>query len=683
VLLASFLGLSAGCLAATARWDLLPQVPALLVLTMGAAHVVEKSRPLLEKVLDVGGQSAPSLVFFGTEIHRADLARLPIPMEVLGGLFFALVAATFLGLGQELGRTLSRMPDRVRSYIVNIAGSLAGVVLFTAVSWAGLAPFWWFSAGAAGLGWLLVRKGKPLRLDLAAALVAAPALAALTSWSWVEGGQVLGRHYWSPYYRVDVTNPPFDRLVVNLVSHQTITPLSARVPGYGLIHLLRRDSGGPPFRDVLIIGSGTGNDLSRALAWGAQSVDAVEIDPVIARLGRERNPDRPYADPRVRLIQGDGRNYLRSTEKKYDLIVYALVDSLVLHSSYSSIRLENYLFTREAIADVHRLLKPDGMFAMYNFYRQGWIVARLEKTLREEFGAPPLLFSLPPLDVIPLGSRIGLFSMLVAGATESLSSNFAAHEVYSLDLHTQDLPAAPNGFAAASADSDHWLLRPARVAEPDDLRIPTDDWPFLYLRRPSIPGISARGAAVMAVLSLALLALVGAAKPSFVDRKMFFLGAGFMLLETRSVVQMALLFGSTWVVNAFVFAFVLTMILAANLLVYRLKPKTAVPFAAALFASLLIQALVPLRTFLGWGIPAQAAGAGLVTFAPIFLSAALFSVYFSRSDRPDRALGANILGSMAGGLCEYGSMVWGFSGLLAAAGLFYALALVPFRRAAD
>ncbi len=48
---------------------------------------------------------------------------------------------------------------------------------------------------------------------------------------------------------------------------------------------------------------------------------------------------------------------------------------------------------------------------------------------------------------------------------------------------------------------------------------------------------------------------------------MFLLGAGFMLVETKAVVHMALLFGGTWIVNSVVFCAVLVMILAANLFV--------------------------------------------------------------------------------------------------------------------
>ena len=53
---------------------------------------------------------------------------------------------------------------------------------------------------------------------------------------------------------------------------------------------------------------------------------------------------------------------------------------------------------------------------------------------------------------------------------------------------------------------------------------------------------------------------------------MFFLGAAFMLLETKAVVQLALLFGSTWLVNSLVFFTALILILLANLYVLKAAP---------------------------------------------------------------------------------------------------------------
>src|SRR5262249_23195322 len=130
--------------------------------------------------------------------------------------------------------------------------------------------------------------------------------------------------YWSPYYRIDY-QPDAKLIRVNLIGHQQMVSRQAPHLAYALPYLLRRDVGGKAPKEVLIIGAGSGNDVSRALEWGAAHVDAVEIDPVIQRLGERDHPDRPYQDTgRVQVHLDDGRNFLHSTERKYDLITYAL-----------------------------------------------------------------------------------------------------------------------------------------------------------------------------------------------------------------------------------------------------------------------------------------------------------------------------------------------------------------------
>jgi SAM-dependent methyltransferase len=205
--------------------------------------------------------------------------------------------------------------------------------------------------------------------------------ASLNSGSYEPAPGLSGEQFWSPYYRVSYDCPPVRHVTVNLIGHQTmVSRADDRRPSfaYALPQLLNRDAGGKAFRDVLIIGAGSGNDVSRALAWkDVKRIDAVEIDPVIQRLGARDHPGQPYQDPRVTAHLDDGRNFLQSGDAQYDLIVYALVDSLVLHSGYSNIGLESYLFTSEAFADVRRRLRPDGLFVVYNYLRHGWIVGRL------------------------------------------------------------------------------------------------------------------------------------------------------------------------------------------------------------------------------------------------------------------------------------------------------------------
>jgi hypothetical protein len=193
-----------------------------------------------------------------------------------------------------------------------------------------------------------------------------------------------------------------------------------------------------------------------------------------------------------------------------------------------------------------------------------------------------------------------------------------------------------------------------------------------------IPDLSLRGAGLMAGLAMLLL-LVFLPRPQGqgsrwgFDGRMFFLGAGFMLIETKAVVHMALLFGSTWMVNSVVFFAVLGMILAANVLVLTRRPRSLTPYYLGLLITLGLNVIVPLDFFLGMSRVLQITGSCLLVFAPILFAGVIFAVSFERSTEPDHAFGANIAGAMAGGLAEYSSMLVGFQYIVVVALAFYAL----------
>jgi SAM-dependent methyltransferase len=448
-------------------------------------------------------------------------------------------------------------------------------------------------------------------------------------------------------------------------------------PGYAIPYLLNRDASQAPFRDILIIGAGSGNDVSRALAWAAPDarIDAVEIDPVIQGLGRDNHPDRPYQDPRVAVHLTDGRNFLRSTDRKYDLVVFALIDSLVLHSSVGNLRLESYLFTEEALADVRRALRPDGMFVMYNYFRQGWIVARLAKTATAAFGRPPVVLTLPARDTITVDEKAEGFTLIFDGPrAAAMERAFREKGPYEVPAGLAPGASSPDGFAVRGAASAI-RLNPARVEVPADLRTARDAWPFLYLRSPMIPGLVWRGILVMGLISLAMLRLFGwrasereSAGP---DVTMSLLGAGFMLLETKAVVHMALIFGSTWMVNAVVFSAVLVMILVANLCVLKLKPAGMAPYYAGLLLTLALNVAVPMDSFLGWPLAARALAAGALVLAPVFFAGVVFAMLFRQAKWPEQALAYNTAGAILGGFAESGSMIVGFQYLIALAAAIY------------
>ena len=170
VLLGCFLGISVGCLAAARPRDYLAWTPLLLGVALGAARWIDWERERSGSVVDVGHQLSPQLVFFGTEYQPlSDPSRFVIPIEVVSGALFLLIALAMAGPGQRLGRSLARISNRIEGYTINIAGSLVGILLFTACSWQRLGPIWWFGIVVAGLMYFLAPKDRARGLTLALA----------------------------------------------------------------------------------------------------------------------------------------------------------------------------------------------------------------------------------------------------------------------------------------------------------------------------------------------------------------------------------------------------------------------------------------------------------------------------------------------------------------------------------
>ncbi|HZZ63359.1 MAG TPA: hypothetical protein VFE63_19705 [Roseiarcus sp.] len=686
ILISSFLGMSCGCMAARRRFDWLGASP---FLTLGAVLAALVLLAIYEKwsglAVDVGHQASPQEVFFGTEYRNRDLAKFVVPIEAIAGVFFVLIALMFVGLRQALGRAFDACTDRVAGYAFNIGGSLAGIAGFSALSFAQAPPWIWFLLCCAGVAYLLYEAGGPT----GARLLALTGVVAAVAFHGAYGQRPGDRVFWSPYYAVDFR--PDDLVIsVNNIGHQQMTPFDKGGSSYSLIHLLNRAAGGPPPEDVLIIGAGSGNDVDHALRYGARHVDAVEIDPVIQRIGVTENPDRPYDDPRVERRLDDGRHFLRTTDRKYDLVVYALVDSLILHSGYANIRLESYLFTRQAFEDVKRVLKPGGLFVTYNYFRQGWVVERLAATAKSVFGCEPTVLTLPYQETLPSSSPAG-FAMVVAGCDKRIAEAFAAHRDYWLNvLPPRNL--AVDGFAVRpeslpAADQAEWLRSaPTNIVhEFGAPKLATDDWPFLYLRDRLIPDITIRSMVLLGAIGVAMVALFLPKSGGLrrFDGRMFFLGAAFMLLETKAVVQLALLFGSTWIVNSIMFPTVLVLILLANLFVLKFPPARLVWHYAGLIAVLAVAAAVPMNAVLGGGVLLRYVVPCALALGPMFFAGVIFARTFRDSADPDLAFGSNIAGSVLGGLAESFSMLLGFRYLLVVAIALYLLsALAGHRRLA-
>ncbi len=612
VLLGSFLGIGIGFLRARSRVNLFAWTPVTLALLALFVLVFP---------VQISHTSGTSLIFFGS------LRTTGLPTWLTLPVIFLAVAAVMAMIGEGVARTFIQFPP-LDAYRLDILGSIAGTVAFSLLSFLNAKPVVW--GVIVGIV-LLAVSGKRIGLLQVAALLGLAGMLA--------GQSVIADQLWSPYYRITVA-PTTPRntipIMVNGIPHQAIIAAARRPPIY---YLPYRQAQHNPLNNVLVVGAGTGNDVAGALREGARHVDAVEIDPLIYRLGIKLNADHPYASSRVSVHVNDGRAFLSETNKKYDMILFALPDSLTLVAGQSSLRLESYLFTLQAMQAARAHLVPGhGVFAMYNYYRTPWLKDRLANTLDSAYGHAPCASS--------VGSGSQQLSVL------TISTN----------------PAAVNCVQT-------WH-RPASVVPPS-----SDDHPFVYLASNAIPGFYLL---TLALILLASILLVRSSSGPY--RKMtrftdlFFMGAAFLLLETKSVVQFALLFGTTWFVNALVFAGVLVAVYAAVETSRRVVIRRPTLLYLGLLAALVVAWAVPQESLLALSVVPRFVCAVLIAFTPIFLANLVFTQRFRDVGDSTVAFAANLLGSMVGGVLEYLSLVTGYHALLILVAGLYGLAFIFGRR---
>jgi len=626
ILLASFLGIGIGCLLAGSRRNLFAFFPALL---FALVFAVDHLR------LEVAVPSTTSIYFSSGTAQRV----VAVESTWLLPLIFIGVAALFVTVAQRLGRELAAAPP-LRAYTINLLGSLAGVAAFALVSWLELPPVAWFAVAIAAALPFVQEQRRAQAVVSAVLLVASAGLV-----YGIQEGSL-----WSPYYRITVHQDRSDTVVeVNNIFHQSMAPVDQKEYFYQWPYTVFGDR----FENVLILGAGTGTDVAAALRHGARHVDAVEIDPVILRLGAADHPDHPYSDPRVTAICDDARHFLRTTDRKYDLVVFALIDSLTLQSSFSSVRLESYMFTEESFQAVRQHLTARGVMALYNYFREKWLVDRLANTVAAAFGEAPTTF---------VHEERAYLAVMLAGPR----------------LH--ELPAVPTPPSRFFAYGQPQAPSPARALARDTTVVPaTDDWPFLYMRAPTLPRHYVAALAVILLISGA--AVVGAvwSQPAGASARplyFFFLGAGFMLLETKSIVQFALLWGSTWSSASLAIASVLAMALASTIVAMRVDLPRPWPVAVVLLALLAVNYWIPVGRVALSSRLAESLVYGTLVFSPVFCAGLLFSAGFKRSPAAAADFGANLLGAMVGGVGEYLSLVAGYRFLLVLVAACYLAAIV-------
>jgi hypothetical protein len=610
VLLASFLGIGIGFLNARSRRDYLRWTPVALVLLV--AFVLAFPVILQTQV--------------GTAPYQGLGSSAALPQPVSLGVVFLLTVGVMAGLGQATARLFVRFRP-LPAYRFDILGSLCGIAAFTGLSFLDQPPGTWGFIAAAGL---LVLLAPRIRWWQVLAVGAVAIMLLLES--------ILPQQVWSPYNKLSVQHKggPTPALYVsaNNIPYQAARSLAVMHKQkafyfYPYRHVTRASLG-----NVLIIGSGTGNDAAVALAEGARHVDTVEIDPLLVRIGNA-HPNHPYQSPRLTAHVDDGRAYLQNTTKHYNLILFALPDSLTAVSGQSGIRLESFLLTEQSIAAVRAHLAPGGTFAMYNYYAP-FLEDRYATTLKDVFHRSPCAEVGPPLG----GRRLAVLTVRATSTVPNCATFW-------------------HGKAVAPA---------------------TDDHPFPYLAGNSIPQ---QYLWMLGLIFLGAILLVRAAGGRFRQMRSYvdlaFMGAAFLLLETKNIVQFALLFGTTWLVNSLVFAGVLVAVYLAveTASHFRLPPPWVL--YGALLASLVLTWLVPQESLVALPIiPRFLAGCALA-FAPIYLANLIFSQRFADVATSGTAFAVNLLGAMVGGALEYLALITGYRFLLIVIAALYGLAFLSNR----
>ena len=617
LLMASFLGIGIGILLGRRRsFDTSAIFPILLLAVVWL---------IIDQELNVQVDSTDELFFGLAESRAADVNFLVLP------LVFALVTAMMAALAMPLGPLLRSMPP-LEAYGWDIAGSMAGIAGFTILSAAGTTPIVWFSVATILVTLLIVGSDN-------VGLLRIPAAAALAAVLFLAYNDTGRGETWSAYYRINTYTASNGEMYVNVngIPHQALHPVAAEKEQF--YDQLFKWFPGRTYEEVLIVGAGSGTDVAMVLANGTNHIDAVEIDRAIQKLGIDHHPDKPYQDPRVTRHENDGRAFLRGTDKRYDLVIFALPDSLTLVSTTANIRLESFLFTEEAFASVRDHLTDDGVFVLYNYYREEWLIAKMAGMLDATFDSPPIV------------------------------QLYEAHKgIFAAGPLIDALGGGPPPGDTIGEVPDAGLPEP---------RAATDDWPFLYLRTPFIAPHYLAGLAF--ALLIAIVGLFGAAKVGGTSVRrfsphFFVLGTAFLLLETRSLVSFSLLFGSTWLVNALAFFAILASVLLAILVNARWRIRRPGLLYGSLFAALAVAFALPPESLLIDPPWLRYLLAGIVAFAPVFLANLVFTYSFRDTRTADMAFASNLLGAMAGGALEYVALLSGYQFLLLIVAGLYLLA---------
>jgi len=620
ILISSFLGLGVGAILGKKRKSLFAWLPALLLINVAwllIAHFVTLPTSATESRFYT---PSPQLVRY----------------VCLVGIFVT-NAMVFVPLGQRIGSLFDALPPLL-AYSWDLGGSLAGTLCF------GLFSLKYFSPT---LGVSFVAIAVILLLPRAHRLRAIPIMALSIAGVYFS---VASNAIWSPYYCIIITDhhklpvrephvnlrtmqdPPIYDVRVNhyfLQSDGTFDPnryspqnraeiLSGRMQ-YDLPYALA-----PVHRRVLALGAGGGTDTEIAVLNGAEEVDAVEIDPMLVKLSDRFNASAIYENPKVHVHVDDARAFLRRSSGGYDLVVFSFLDSQTLFSSMSNIRLDGYIYTVQSIQSAFQLLNDNGVLSLSFMAGREWLARKLVRMVEVATGQTPVVYE----------------------------SNGQVVICAFRGQHPE--PPAQYG---------RFIRTVVPIGEVSAAVAPTDDWPFLYLSRKTIPADYLIVIGILLAITIPAVFMLRGRGFGMNDGHFLFLGLGFLLLETKSISDCSLYFGTTWFVTLVVVTGVLLMVLAANLIAMRIS-RFRLWMYAPLIATLLLLYFVKRDSILALTFNERLLWSLLVVPLPIFFAGLIFSTTFRQTSNPSSFFGANLIGAMIGGFSEYLSMIIGNQNLM-------------------
>lgn len=616
ILLASLLGVGLGMLLTNSKRNLFLLFSPILLLLLLFVTIIRTEISI----------NTDGIIFF----KDFYVASVLIPAEILIPSLFVLTVLVFLGPGQLLGKLLI-IGKPLKAYIVDLLGGIVGIILFSLISYISTPAYGWFiGIGIATIVLILLLKhnNKIISLQIVILLIAI-AIPLIYN----------GNSIWSPYNRLTIIKSLKDyHISANLIAHQYISDYRKREQFYYTPYNIVEK---PDYKSILIIGAGSGSDVATALGLvpNVEVIDAVEIDPQIARIGKLLHPNKPYDNSKVNLIINDGRNVLETSQKKYDLIIFALPDSIANNSYTSNIRLESFLFTKEAFQKAKERLSPTGMLVLYNFYREPWLVDKIYYTLSSVFKSD--------VKVVQLGGSAHATIFLAGQKTETISE--------------EQVP-------------------PYYPTEP---RIPiaSDNWPFIYLKNTWLPSLYVNLLLIIGVIStLSVFYFLKKDNKMTIQLPFFFLGAGFFLLQTKNLVTFSFLFGNTWFVNAFVIGGIMTMLLIAAVINLKFKKIPLKLLYTLLFLTLILNLIIPSNYLQDFEVIIRFIIAVLLYGSPIFIASLIFSSLFKNTKSAQISFASNILGIVMGGILEYTALIYGYQFLFLIAIILYSCSLIHIKK---